>query len=92
MLGKKRKRDISKGQNITLKIGKTNENFELISYKLKKAKELFLEYEGQKTKKEKWELINKIVELVEINPEYIMNFSILIRNLIKKIMIKILSN
>ena len=70
MLGKKRKRDISKGQNITLKIGKTNENFELISYKLKKAKELFLEYEGQKTKKEKWELINKIVELVEINPEY----------------------
>ena len=70
MLGKKRKREISKDQNITSKIGKINENFELISYKLEKAKELFIKYEAEKTKKRKWELINEIVALVEINPVY----------------------
>ena len=68
MLGRKRKREINK--NIKLKIGKIEENFELISYKLEKAKELFKEYESEKTKKRKWKLINEIVELVEINPKY----------------------
>ena len=71
MLGKKRSRGKKENQNRKLKIGnKKEENFELISYKLEKAKELFLKYKSQKAKNKKWELIKKIVELVEINPEY----------------------
>ena len=71
MLDKKRNRGKKENQNIKLKIGnKKAKNFELISYKLEKAKELFLKYKSQKAKNKKWELIKKIVELVEVNPKY----------------------
>ena len=70
MLGKKRKRVKGENQYLKLKIEKKKENFELITYKLKKADELFIKYKAEKTKKRKWELINKVVELVEINPKF----------------------
>ena len=75
MLGKKRKRVKTENQYLKLKIEKKEENFELITYKLKKADELFIKYKAEKTKKRKWELINQIVELVEINP--IFNYALL---------------
>ena len=64
-------------QKIILKIDNDKVEFELISSKLNKADELFMEYEGNKkiSDLKKWEKIKKIIELVEINHNY--NFEIL---------------
>ena len=64
-------------QKIILKIDNDKVEFELLSYKLNKADELFTEYEGNKkiSDLKKWEKIKKIIELVEINHNY--NFEIL---------------
>ena len=75
MIGKKRRRPKKENKKIELKIRKKKENFELISYKLEKADELFKQFKKEKLKKNKWKIINKIVELVEINPKF--NFELL---------------
>ena len=69
-LNKKRSRDLKEPKEIELKVGKTNENFDLISYKLEEANKLFKKCRIMKTKKEKRKNMKNVIDLVEINPEY----------------------
>ena len=74
LLNRKRKRSIEEDKEIELTIKGKNENFDLISYKLDKANELFNEYKIIKKKEMKWENIKKVIDLVEINPTYNYEF------------------
>jgi hypothetical protein len=74
LLNSKRKRSIEEDKEIELTIKGKNENFDLISYKLDKANELFNEYKIIKKKEMKWENIKKVIDLVEINPTYNYEF------------------
>ena len=82
MLGRKTKRPENKDKEIELLTSKKTENFKLILYKLEKAKELYSEYEAEKSEIKKWKIINNIIELVEINPKY--NYEFLKMNQIYK--------
>ena len=75
MLGKKTKRSKSKDKGINLTIPKEQKNYEFILNKLDKAEELYEQYNGEKSEKKRWEIIEKIVDSVEINPTY--NFELL---------------
>ena len=66
--------DINEEKELELDINEEKEKFDLISYKLNKAKTLFNEYNKTKIKQKKWETIKSIIDLVEINPVYNFEF------------------
>ena len=70
MLGKKTSRNTDNKKEIVLMIGNQKKSFELISDKLEKADKLFLEYKTEKVAKKKWDLIKRILDLIEINAKY----------------------
>ena len=57
LLNKKRARNTKEEKEIELNINNTKENFDLISFKLDKAKELFQKYNNMKIKKKNGKLL-----------------------------------
>ena len=74
MLNRKRKRELEESKKIELKIGRKNENFDLISHRLNKADELFIKYKEAKEDEKRWEIIKQVIEQVEINPKFNKEF------------------
>ena len=78
ILNRKTTRNINKSKEIKLIIGEKKEYFDLICYKLEKANELFSEYKSNyknlNSVKKKWEKINEIINLIEINPIFNYEF------------------
>ena len=74
MLGKKTNRSEKNAKEIKLLTSEKIENFKCILNKLEKAEELYMEYEAEKSKKKRWEIIKNIIDLVEINPKYNYEF------------------